>query len=61
MPLQELAPGAIAQLGCPRGRADDVREENGREDPVGLGLPRLARHNVLHEGFELGQQAVRFP
>src|SRR2546425_7154610 len=34
--LEELAPGAVSQLGRPLARADDVGEEDGREDAVWL-------------------------
>src|SRR6266566_9397837 len=59
MPLQQLAPGAVAQLGGARRGLDDVREENSREDPVRLGLPRLLFLNLLQEALQLGEEPVR--
>jgi len=56
MLLQYSAPGAVAQLDRPRGGADDVREENGREDSVRLGLPRLPCGDLCKEAFQLGQE-----
>ena len=50
--LQELAPGAVAELGRLRGRADDVGEEDGREHPLRLGfipavrLPDIRRRSA---------------
>src|SRR3954447_21521770 len=36
MPLQQLPPGRIAERGRALGRADDVREEDGRQDALRL-------------------------
>ena len=58
MLLKQLAPGAVPQLGRSRGGADDVREENRREDAVRLGLPRLPFDNLFLEAFELGKEPV---
>src|SRR5439155_14615863 len=59
MLLQQLAPGAVAQLGRPRGGTNDVREENRREDPVRLGFPRLPFDDVLQKALQRREEAVR--
>ena len=44
--IQELPPLAVPHLRGPRGRVDDVREEDGREHPVGV-LRGLQRPDLL--------------
>ena len=45
--LEQLAPGAIAELGGPLGRADDVREEHRRQNAVRNDRELLARDEAL--------------
>src|SRR2546427_13146562 len=43
MSLEKLAPGAVAELGGPCGRADDVREQDGGKHSLWFGrLPAAA-------------------
>jgi hypothetical protein len=51
MPLKQLSPGRVAQSGRQLRRADDVREEDGREHPLradALGEPRDEALSRLH-------------
>ena len=45
--IEQLAPAAVAELSGPLGRADDVGEQDGREDAVGLGTGARAGEEVL--------------
>ena len=47
MALQQRAPAAVAELGRPRGRPDDVGEEHGREHAVADGRGPRAREELL--------------
>ena len=47
MPLQQLAPAPVAELGRLLGRADDVREEDRREHAVGLRPAARAGQELL--------------
>ncbi len=59
MTLEELPPRAVAELRCFRRRADDVGEEDGGEDSVGLAfLPTAGVPDVLHEALELDVDLV---
>ena len=68
MALEQLSPGAVAELDRPVRRADDVREENGREHPVGLcllpaaGLPDVGQEPLDRSARSLaGSPRARWP
>ena len=46
--LEHLAPALIAELGRGAGGVDDVREQHGREDAIGLGRVAGAGQELLH-------------
>ena len=57
--LEELAPGTVSELDRLHGRADDVREEDGREDPVRFGfLPAACRADLVEELPDLLADAI---
>jgi hypothetical protein len=47
MLVEQLTPAAVAELARPLGRADDVREHHGREDPVRLGDRAVSGEELL--------------
>ena len=57
--VQKLAPAAIVELGHPLGRADDVREQYGRQHPVGLELFPLSGLDLGAEPLDLCEEGVR--
>jgi hypothetical protein len=44
---EEFAPRPVSQRRGALGGPDDVREENGREDAIGLGRSPVTRHELL--------------
>ena len=59
VPLEQLAPAAVAELGRLCGRADDVGEEDGREHAVGLGgIPAAALADSGEEALDLVARAA---
>jgi hypothetical protein len=46
MSVQEPAPSLVAERGCPLGRPDDVGEQHGRKDAIGV-LRRLPRSQLV--------------
>ena len=59
VPLEQLAPAAIAELGRLRRRADDVREQNGGQNGFGLRvLPTTRIMNSKEEALDLVAEAL---
>ena len=59
--LQQLAPGAVAELCGPRRCADDVGEEDGGEHTVRLGLARRTFVDFGEKPLELRKEPVLVP
>jgi hypothetical protein len=57
--VQKLAPAAVAKLRHHLGRADDVREQYGRQHPIGLELFPLSGSDLGAEPLDLGEERVR--
>ena len=55
MRFEKIAPASVTELCCPRRRPDDVREEHGRENAIGLPQRADAREELL----DLLQDLVR--
>jgi hypothetical protein len=57
--VQKLAPAAVAKLRHHLGRADDVREQYGRQHPIGLELFPLSGSDLGAEPLDLGEERIR--
>jgi hypothetical protein len=55
---QELSPGPVAERCCPLAGADDVREEDRGQHPVGFNLGMRAPDDVSKEALQLGEQRL---
>ena len=59
MPVEQLAPTAVAEFGHLLGRTDDVGEEDGRQHAIGLGRLPLAGLEVGEEPLDLCEERFR--